>query len=164
MYSYVRRHKQTPYAYIAHGLRVKNLIRANQHNLLQLSNTLWKILLWFQVSVNTHKPGQEQTPICCVRFHLMTSSRKCWRWGCGRGVVAFCIERASSVFRSSPRQGNAINPWWLTSSNENIFRVTGPLCGELSGQFPAQRPVTLRSDVSFICALNKRLSKQSWDW
>ena len=33
----------------------------------------------------------------------------------------------------------------LTSSNGNIFRVTGPLCGE----FPAQRPVTRSFDVFF---------------
>ena len=32
----------------------------------------------------------------------------------------------------------------MTSSNGNIFRVTGPLCGEFTGpsDFPAQRPVT----------------------
>ena len=32
----------------------------------------------------------------------------------------------------------------MTSSNGNIFRVTGPLCGNspVTGEFPAQRPVT----------------------
>ena len=32
----------------------------------------------------------------------------------------------------------------MTSSNGNTFRVTGPLCGELTGpgEFPTQRPVT----------------------
>ena len=39
----------------------------------------------------------------------------------------------------------------MTSSNGNIFRVTGPLCGEFtgSGEFPAQRPVTRSFDVYF---------------
>ena len=39
----------------------------------------------------------------------------------------------------------------MTSSNGNIFRVTGPLCGELTGpgEFPAQRPVTWSFDVFF---------------
>ena len=33
-----------------------------------------------------------------------------------------------------------------------------------TGEFPAQRPVARSFDVSLICALNKRLSKQSWGW
>ena len=54
----------------------------------------------------------------------------------------------------------------MTSSSGNIFRVTGPLCGEFTGpgEFPAQRPVTRGFDVFFDLHLNKRLSKQSWDW
>ena len=54
----------------------------------------------------------------------------------------------------------------MTSSNGNIFRVTGHLCGEFTGpgEFPAQRPVTRSFDVLFDLRLNKRLSKQSWGW
>ena len=33
-----------------------------------------------------------------------------------------------------------------------------------SGEFPAQRPVTLSFDVFFDLCLNKRLRKQSWGW
>ena len=57
-------------------------------------------------------------------------------------------------------------PTMMTSSNWNIFRVTGPLCGEFTGpgDFPAQRPVTRSFDVFFHLRLNKRLSKQSWGW
>ena len=40
----------------------------------------------------------------------------------------------------------------MTSSNGNIFRVTGP------GEFPTQRPVTRSFDVFFDLRLNKRLS------
>ena len=52
----------------------------------------------------------------------------------------------------------------MTSSNGNIFRVTGPLCGEFTGpgEFPTQRPVTRSFDVYFDLRLNKRLCKQSW--
>ena len=52
--------------------------------------------------------------------------------------------------------------YMMTSSNGNIFRVTGPLCGEFTGpgEFPAQRPVTQSFDVFFDLRLNKRLSKQ----
>ena len=54
----------------------------------------------------------------------------------------------------------------MTSSNENIFRVTGPLCGEFTGpgELPTQRPVTRSFDVFFHLRLNKRLSKQPWGW
>ena len=54
----------------------------------------------------------------------------------------------------------------MTSSNGNIFRVTGPLCGEFTGpgEFPTQRPVTRSFDVYFDLRLNKRLCKQSWGW
>ena len=54
----------------------------------------------------------------------------------------------------------------MKSSNGNIFRVTGPLCGEFTvpGDFPTQRPVTRSFDVFFDLRLNKRLSKQPWGW
>ena len=57
--------------------------------------------------------------------------------------------------------------WYMmTSWNGNIFRVTGPLCGEFTGpgEFLTQRPVTRRFDVFFDLHLNKRLSKQPWGW
>ena len=54
----------------------------------------------------------------------------------------------------------------MTSSNGNIFRVTGPLCGEFTGpgEFPTQRPVTRSFDVFFDLRPNKRLSKQWPGW
>ena len=54
----------------------------------------------------------------------------------------------------------------MTSSNGNIFRATGPLCGEFtgSGEFHTQRPVTRSFGVFFDLRLNKRLSKQLWGW
>ena len=51
----------------------------------------------------------------------------------------------------------------MTSSNGNIFRVPGHLC-RVTGEFPAQRPVTWSFDVFFDLGLNKRFSKQSWGW
>ena len=54
----------------------------------------------------------------------------------------------------------------MTSSNGNIFHITGHLCGEFTcpGEFPTQRPVTQSFDVFFDLCLYKRLSKQSWGW
>ena len=54
----------------------------------------------------------------------------------------------------------------MTSSNGNIFRVTGHLCGEFTGHRGIPR--TKASDAELWCYLdlhlNKRLSKQSWGW
>ena len=49
----------------------------------------------------------------------------------------------------------------MTSSNEIIFRVTGPLWGNspVSDEFPSQKPVTRSFDVFFDLRLNERLSK-----
>ena len=48
----------------------------------------------------------------------------------------------------------------MTSSNGNIFRVTGPLCrSPVTGQFHS--PVTRSFDVFFVLRLHKWLSKQS---
>ena len=54
----------------------------------------------------------------------------------------------------------------MTSSNGNIFRVTGHLWGEFTGPrwHPAQRPVTRSFDVFFDLLLYKRLRKRSWGW
>ena len=53
----------------------------------------------------------------------------------------------------------------MTTSNGNIFRITGHLCGEFTGRrwIPHTKPVA-RSSVFFDLRLNKRLSKQSWGW
>ena len=52
----------------------------------------------------------------------------------------------------------------MTSSNGNIFRITGLCAGNspVTGEFPAQRPVTRSFDVFFD--LNKWLSKQQRRW
>ena len=58
----------------------------------------------------------------------------------------------------------------MTSSNENMFRVTGFCAGNspvtvgnssVTGEFPSHRPVTRSFDVFFYMRLNKRFSKQS---
>ena len=48
----------------------------------------------------------------------------------------------------------------MTSSDGNIFRVTGPLCEEFTGpdEFPTQRPVTRNFDVFFDLRLNKMIN------
>ena len=48
-----------------------------------------------------------------------------------------------------------------------IFSALLALCAgnsPVTGEFPAQRPVTRSFDVFFDLRQNKRLSKQSWGW
>ena len=54
----------------------------------------------------------------------------------------------------------------MTSSNGNIFRVIGPLCGEFTGHrwIPSQRPLPRSFIVLFNLRLDKRLSKHSRRW
>ena len=72
------------------------------------------------------------------------------------------------IIQPSPgkRIGKRIYKKMMTSSNGNIFRVTGPLCGNspVTGEFPSRRPMTRSFDVFSDPRLNKRLSKQSWGW
>ena len=56
-------------------------------------------------------------------------------------------------------------PWWRHQME--TFSALLAICAgnsPVSGEFPAQRPVTRSFDVYFDLGLNKRLSKQSWDW
>ena len=92
----------------------------------------------------------------CMRYHCYAQSRTPAVYVC---MLTFTTEMSI----------RKLNQWWqgllkhrrrnimMTSSNGNIFRFTGHLCGEspASGEFPAQRPVTR----SFDLCLNKRLRK-----
>ena len=56
-------------------------------------------------------------------------------------------------------------PWWRHQME--TFSASLAICAGNSpvpGEYPSQRPVTRSFDVFFDLRLNKRLSKQSWDW
>ena len=55
--------------------------------------------------------------------------------------------------------------WWRHQME--TFPVLLAICAgnsPVTGEFPAQRPVTRSFDVFFHLCLNKRLGKQSWGW
>ena len=56
--------------------------------------------------------------------------------------------------------------YMMTSSNGNIFRVTGHLCGEFTGHrwIPRTKAGTRNFDIFFDLRPNKWLNKQSWGW
>ena len=80
--------------------------------------------------------------------------------GCNR---VWCYHPAVEIVPDSSTVVTKVIIVMMTSSNGNIFRVTGPLCGE----FPGHRwiPRTKASDTEFWFFLwsapEKRLSKQS---
>ena len=63
---------------------------------------------------------------------------------------------------------NAISirlPWWRHQME--TFSAILVICAgnsTVTGEFPAQRPVTRSFDVFLDLRLNERLSKQSWSW
>ena len=102
-------------------------------------------------------------------FSLINAWTKCWENNRNAGDLtpSRSFWRHCNVFILIVFHDDMIRLcYMMTSSNGNIFRVTGPLCGEFigSGEFPAQRPVTRSLDVFFDRRLNKRLSKQPWGW
>ena len=61
--------------------------------------------------------------------------------------------------------GTLIYAWWRNQME--TFSALLALCAgnsPVTGEFPAQRPVTRGSDVFFDLRLNKQLIKQSWGW
>ena len=89
-----------------------------------------------------------------------------WKYRFGFGMKLLIHPQTSTDASLKFGNGYVISLRMMTSSNGNIFRVTGPLCGEFTGpgEFPTQRPVTRSFDVSFDLRLNKQLSKQPWAW
>ena len=59
-----------------------------------------------------------------------------------------------------------INIWWWRHQMEALPALLAICAGNspVTGEFPAQRPVTPSFDVFFDLHPNKRLSKQSWGW
>ena len=63
------------------------------------------------------------------------------------------------------KRGDIILSWWCNQME--TFSALLPICAgnsPVTGEFPAQRPVTRSFDVFFDLRLNGRLSKQSWGW
>ena len=61
--------------------------------------------------------------------------------------------------------GELGSPWWRHQLE--TFSVLPALCAgnsPVTGEFPAQRPVTRSFDIFFDLRLNNRLGKQSWCW
>ena len=85
------------------------------------------------------------------RFHIVRTFQYCNNTFC-ETLLGYQEERPK------------LTVFMITSSNENIVRVTGHLCGEFTGHRGTQRSVTRSFDLFFDLRPNERLSKQSWGW
>ena len=94
--------------------------------------------------------------------------RSCFNWVSYKGSNSQPPNPLSSqlVWRIESRNwGRGKMAWWRHQMEP--FSALLTLCAgnsPVTGEFPAQRPVTRNFDVFFDLRLNKRLSKQSWGW
>ena len=110
--------------------------------IISYSEKLQQYLLWYDSRIS-----QGNLPWFCKR-----------NFASGNVKFAMVLQKINNFQQSDDTM--------MTSSNGNIFRVTGHLCGEFTGHrcIPAQMPVTRSFHVFFDLRLNKQLSKQSWGW
>ena len=83
-----------------------------------------------------------------------TQYRRGWRYYIGGDILVATLSHRSPVSRIVLKKN------MMTSSNGNIFCISGLLCGEFTGHrwIPPQRPVARSFDVFFDLRLNKRSS------
>ena len=97
---------------------------------------------------------------CAFRWHIqvMDSSSH-------TGLSGFSTSATSWIIKQIQHNLFMIRSWWRHQM-ENIFRVTGHLCGEFTGPrwIPRTKASDAGFDVFFDLSLNKRLGKQSWGW
>ena len=124
------------------------------------------VIRWMSHDLSLDKPTLVQIMACC-RQATSNYPNQCWP----KCMISHGVLRLLSVYVAATLLSNEKTPLrspliMMTSSNGNIFRVTGHFCGEFTGpgEFPAQRPVTRSFHVFFDLRLNKSLSKESWGW
>ena len=72
---------------------------------------------------------------------------------------------SETTYDDTSRNSYYASPWWrhhMETFSALLFLGAGN--SPVSGEFPAERPVTRSCGVFFDLRLNKQLSKQSWGW
>ena len=99
---------------------------------------------------------RKEESIANVRIYIIRLVRAIWN-----DVIPFVGLDPKPIFISQ-----FLTIFMMTSSNGNIFRVTGSLCGEFTGHrwIPRTKASDAELYVFVDLRLIKRLSKQSWGW
>ena len=113
-------------------------------------------------------------PRLCQREHRSsgdTMMRRTW-WGYYPGIISHAFEyrlplRVSDLHMSGVEKTTweGDNSWWRHQME--TFSALLAICAgnsPVSGEFPAQRPVTRSFDIFFDLRMDGRLSKHSWCW
>ena len=102
----------------------------------------------------THIPGQAIfIKLSCILYHRF-----------GLDEIIQIARRNFAVLQGLLKKKTRCCTRMMTSSNGNIFCVTGPLCGEFTGHrwIPLTKASDAELDVSFHLCLNKWVTKQWW--
>ena len=91
---------------------------------------------------------------CCMKY--------CYQYTNLPRIIRLCC----LLFWHDTRQFHPYPSAWWRHQMETISALLALCVGNspVTGEFPAQRPVTQSFYVFSYLRLNKRLSKQSWDW
>ena len=133
------------------GLSVYKIARSSVY-LLSLIPTIFRIVCIY------HPFFQISTSVAIWTVWTVNISVKT-QWA----PTDVCAESAFSWTLMGKHATVRLVPAMMTSSNGNIFGITGPLCGEFTGhrgELPSHSPVTRSFDVFFDLRLNNRSSKQ----
>ena len=85
-------------------------------------------------------------------------------WSCLGDFTLYHYKWMTKKYMWSQMELNEIS-WWCNQME--TFSALMAICAgnlQVTGEFPAQRPVTRSFDIFFNLHLNKRLSKQWWGW
>ena len=153
--------------------------------LLPLSSVSAQNVCWFlsAKAYATHNAqrkenrGESKSTTTTLPTSHIHNMGPCWLWASSSNTMyvggVLCDCRISSSphvlecvhYCSLQRTMDRIISWWRHQIE--IFSALLALCAgnsPVTGEFSSQRLVTRSFDIFLICALNKRLSKQSWDW
>ena len=127
--------------------------------------------LWFYCHTRRKIPGKFQ--LYMIPFFTFAAFSPWWAVSMGIACVVhvdriLCIPPPVKYIYSKPisRLSGFVHISWWRHQMET-FSALLAICARnspVTGEFPAQRPVTRSFDISFDLHLNKRLSKQSWGW
>ena len=123
---------------------------------------VYESFLWTQCLINTPL-GDSFICIYClhwvIEWFYLIPWMLCYLWSNAKSLIAQFHVRFDEIIH----QMSSYQPMWqiyfmfawpmMTSSNGDIFRVTGLLCGDspIPGEFPSQRPVTRSFDLLHVC-------------
>ena len=97
--------------------------------------------------------------------HVMSGALVYWYKWRNSMMVRYISYNIIPWLQDNPTHSDVNRTWWRHQM-ETLFALLAICAGNspVIGEFPAQRPVSRIFDVFFDLRLNKRLSKQWWDW